>query len=94
MARLAHGHEVEAQLLQPAIQRLAEEFVEGACAFGCAMVRRRKGRRLEPSDVADYLDLNWCVTALVMVLYLQISFCSRSLGDCESADLILCKEPG
>ena len=61
VARLAHGHEVEGKLLEPAIQQLAESFVESACAFGCGMVRRRKGRRLEPSDMTEYLDRNWYV---------------------------------
>lgn len=41
------------------MQELAEAFVEGACAFGCGMARRRKGKRLQPSDMADYLDRNW-----------------------------------
>ena len=59
IARLADGHEIEAQHLQPAIQALAESFVESACAFGCGMTRRRKGKRLEPSDMSEYLDRNW-----------------------------------
>ena len=59
MARLADGHEVEDKVLGPAVVQLTEAFVEAACAFGCGLVRRRKGKRLEPGDMADYLERNW-----------------------------------
>ncbi|KAK9803776.1 hypothetical protein WJX73_005575 [Symbiochloris irregularis] len=61
VARLADGHEVEQKVLEPAVVQLAEAFVEAACAFGCSMARRRKGRRLEALDMADYLERNWQV---------------------------------
>lgn len=64
VVRLADGHEVEQKVLEPAIMQLAEAFVEGACAFGCGMVRRRKGRRLEPSDMSDFLERNWWATVV------------------------------
>lgn len=45
--------------LEAALVQLADEFLSGAVAFGCGLARRRKCSKLDPADVAVYLEQTW-----------------------------------